>query len=418
MPVLKLKIPPPHRGQRRVRKGQRRFNVLCCGRRWGKTAFMLDQAIAQPGGVLDRLPVAWFAPTYKMLLEPWREALKILEPAIVETNVQERRIEIVGGGSLTFWSLQDPDGPRGRKYALALIDEAAKVRKLRDTWTRTIRPTLTDYRGGAWFSSSPLGRNDFYELFHDAAQPDKARLWARFREPTLGNPFILPEEIEDARADMTELDFAQEYLAKFVDFGGTSIKRDWIEYGDPSDDGWGESDLVTVAGVDLAISKKTTADWTAVVILSMSPDKRIYIRHAERRRLAFHEILAFVRSIASPERDWSLSSILIEDVAFQIAVVQELIRETKLPVRPYSPQRAETGVARKDKVARFGIIETRFSQDIFRLSETVPDSFVSELLSFPNGEHDDYCDALVAAFSALHPVTARRYAVADPRAIQ
>jgi len=35
MPTLTL--PKPHAGQQQVIDGSKRFNVLCCGRRWGKT---------------------------------------------------------------------------------------------------------------------------------------------------------------------------------------------------------------------------------------------------------------------------------------------------------------------------------------------------------------------------------------------
>jgi hypothetical protein len=33
----KVTLPMPHGGQQQVIDGAKRFNVLCCGRRWGKT---------------------------------------------------------------------------------------------------------------------------------------------------------------------------------------------------------------------------------------------------------------------------------------------------------------------------------------------------------------------------------------------
>ena len=72
MPRLTLTLPEPHTGQQAVIDGARRFNVLVCGRRFGKTTLGLDRCVAPE--VLS-YPVAWFAPSYKMLLEVWREAV-------------------------------------------------------------------------------------------------------------------------------------------------------------------------------------------------------------------------------------------------------------------------------------------------------------------------------------------------------
>ena len=122
--TIRLKVSKPHPAQRQVMKGEKRFNVLSCGRRFGKTRFALLRSLPV---TLAAKPVAYFAPTYKMLTEFWRDAVEMYKPVITEVNKAEHSFRIMGGGSFHMWSLDSADTVRGRKYALALIDEAAMV---------------------------------------------------------------------------------------------------------------------------------------------------------------------------------------------------------------------------------------------------------------------------------------------------
>jgi hypothetical protein len=64
MSEITLTLPRPHAGQRRIIAEARRFNFICCGRRFGKTVFGNDRLI---GPALEGYPVAWASPTHKML---------------------------------------------------------------------------------------------------------------------------------------------------------------------------------------------------------------------------------------------------------------------------------------------------------------------------------------------------------------
>ncbi len=193
----------------------RRFNVLDCGRRWGKTVLGIDLAIEV---ALAGHPVGWFAPEYRYLSEAWRDAVKHLIPYTVRSNVTEHRIELTSGGTIEMWSLDGGNGGRSRKYARAIVDEAAMVPDLLRIWNDAIRPTLTDLKGDGWFLSTPNGRNDFWQMYQyglDALRED----WKCWQMPTSTNPFIDPAEIEAARLEMPEQSFAQEYLAEFLEGG-------------------------------------------------------------------------------------------------------------------------------------------------------------------------------------------------------
>jgi hypothetical protein len=146
--TLTINLPEPHAGQQRVIDEAQRFNALQCGRRFGKTTLGLDRLIAT---ALQGDPAAWFAPTYKLLSEVWREAKAVLAPLQPSITEQERRIGLITNGVLDFWSLDMPDAGRGRKYKRVVVDEAGLVRNLEAAWNESIRPTLADLKGDAWF---------------------------------------------------------------------------------------------------------------------------------------------------------------------------------------------------------------------------------------------------------------------------
>jgi len=203
--------------QQKVLNESKRFNVLCCGRRWGKTKLSEELLLAPDednNGSLNGYPVAYFAPTYKMLMEVWRAVVNICQPITESKSEVEKRLQLIGGGIIEFWSLDSPDTIRGRKYKRVVVDEAATVTNLKYSWTEVIRPLLTDLKGDAWFLSTPKGKNNY---FYDLSQNiDKYADWTFTQMPTVTNPYIDPAEVEEARLQLDPLTFAQEYLASFI----------------------------------------------------------------------------------------------------------------------------------------------------------------------------------------------------------
>jgi len=164
---------------------------------------------------LDGKRAAWFAPTYKQLVEVWRVVADKLEPVTRRRSEQEHRLELVTGGVIDMWSLDSPDTARGRAYHLVVVNEAAAVAGLQDAWEQVIRPTLSDYSGGAWFLSTPRGFN-YFKALYDRGQDPEQREWRSWTFPTTANPFIAPSEIEAAKGELPEQAFSQEYLAAFI----------------------------------------------------------------------------------------------------------------------------------------------------------------------------------------------------------
>ena len=198
----------------------RRFNVVCCGRRFGKSTLGINRLTP----ALEGYPVAWFSPTYGMLTEIWRETKNAYHPLTVRKDESRRRLELSTGGVIEFWSLENFDAVRGRKYKHVVVDEAAMVRYLQEAWQAVVRPTLTDFEGSADFFSTPKGMNFFKTLYDWGQDPARAD-WMSWQMPTLANPYIKPSEIESARLDQPERTFAQEYLAQFLDDAGGVFRR-------------------------------------------------------------------------------------------------------------------------------------------------------------------------------------------------
>lgn len=250
-----------HEGQRLVKQEARRFNVIDCGRRWGKTWLGQDLTI-EP--LLAGKPVGWFSPNYKMLLEVWRELSNFYAPITARLSQTERRIEIISGGVLEMWSLENTDAGRSRKYARLICDEVGLVAKLDEIWNDAIRPTLTDLKGDAWFLSTPKGRNYFWTLYQRGQDPEEPD-WVSWQMPTADNPFMDPGEIEAARRQLPERSFKQEYLAEFIEDGGgvfrgvERVVRPGVRAHIPAMPGRSYS-----MGVDLA----RLEDFTAITVLN------------------------------------------------------------------------------------------------------------------------------------------------------
>ena len=374
--IINIDLPKLHINQQHIKKNLKRFNTICCGRRFGKNILLEDIIVED---VLKGHRVAHMEPTYKMVSEVWRDLLRLLRPIITRANSSEMRMEFITGGTLEFWSLENYDSIRGRKYHLITINEAAMFRYLKEAWNEVIRPTLTDYKGRAIFLSTPKGDNFFKELF-DRGYNAKMEDWANFRYTSYDNPKLDGSEIDVAREELPEIEFRQEYLAEFVTADGTLLREKFIKYFDLDTINLKELDIVMA--VDLAISQKTTADYSAIVVMGRNKETgNIYVMDVYRDKIKFNDI---IKSIKFYAEKWNPKVIGIEAVQAQAYVVQELIRTTQLNIKALHPD--------KDKVTRFQAIQARFENGLVYIENNIIKEYTKELLAFPIGEHDDMVD--------------------------
>jgi hypothetical protein len=267
-----------HWAQEEVIAQALRFNVLMCGRRWGKTE-VIKEVLIDPA--LDGFPVGYFTPDYKTLVEVWEAILNALGKTVARSNATERRIEIITGGVIEMWTLDNPNAGRSRKYKVVVIDEAQLVANLSRKWRMSLRPTLLDYQGSAWFVGSALSDTDFAGLFEHAGKPQNAGKWMRWQRPTSENPYIPASELEEARAEATEDEYKQEYEAQLIP-GGAGVFRHIARAIDAYNREYGpmaESylDLPTERPYQFSTDLGSDQDWTVTVVWDAEYRLPVYI---------------------------------------------------------------------------------------------------------------------------------------------
>ena len=371
---VRVTLPRPHPAQERILHDHGRFNVLVCGRRFGKTVLLLNRLIRP---ALAGQPVAWFAPSEKYFDEVWREAVRTLGDTIARADLQKKRIELHTGGVLDFWTLHNTDDPgRGRMYATVAIDEAAIAPRLERQWTEAIRPTLTDLVGDAWFASTPKGANYFKTLADRVGDG-----WRSWQLPTTENPHILASEVEAARRELPNAVFRQEYLAEFVtDFGAVFKAATYYDPAELPADGFREA-----TGADFAYTSKA-GDWT-VFITGRLKDGVLYVTDLYREQ---HESTVWaerLRSVPSP----------FAFIGGQESGIADFLR------KDYGV-RLQTQRALTDKLARAMPAVTSWNRGEIRLPARAPitTTIESELLSFTGDNRVDAHDDIVDAIAALH----------------
>lgn len=262
---------------------------------------------------------------------------------------------------------------------LLILDEAAAIP---DELYGAVRPMLAVSRGRLVLMSTPRGEQGF---FFDTWTKSKG--WEKIEVPWQQCPRIDPAFIEEERLERGNAWVAQEYECQFIGAGATRIQRAWLKYEDRTPP---QPQLNISLGVDLAISEKETADYTAGAVMGRDREGILHVLDVQRIRGSFSEQITFISQMAAK---WKPSIVAIEEVNYQKALIQQLSAQTSLNVRGVKPI--------SDKVSRFAPLEARYELGQIYHNRSLPPEFESELLSFPVGAHDDQCDALAYAFQAL-----------------
>jgi predicted phage terminase large subunit-like protein len=144
------------------------------------------------------------------------------------------------------------------------------------------------------------------------------------------------------------------------------------------------TDLRRFATVDLAASIRTTADYSVVGSFAVTPDNKLLVLEIDRARREGPDLVPAMQRAVSK---WDLSTIWVERVGFQLALIQEASRKG-LPVRELTPDR--------DKVARAlpATAALESGRVLLPRHASWTKDFEAEVLSFPIGQHDDQVDVL------------------------
>lgn len=320
--------------------------------------------------------------------------LKALAQQIPGTAKSEvnRLIEFPSGGFAQVKSADKPESLRSEGLDGVIVDEAAHIRKFAEVWEQSLRPALSDRRGGAWFISTPKGFNDFWELFKrgDPESADYQADWRSFHFPTWDNPFIEPQEIADAQRDLPALVFRQEYGAEFVQLAGALFKREYFQITEelPSVGRW-------VRSWDLAASTKTSASYTVGARVGLMDNGTLVIADVIRGRWEWPDALRVIANTA--RADGPAVTQGVEDVGTQKGMYQLLLREPTLVDLSFVPVRPPA-----DKITRASPWLARAEQGkLLMVRGAWNAAFVDECCAFPESTHDDQVDAVSGAVQML-----------------
>lgn len=231
----KLGFKPHSDGQREYVYSTARFNIPCCGRRWGKSL-----------GAGHRVTYKTFVPeSYNWIVGPtyslgekefrvvWRDFEKLGLMKYCRKSYAAKQGDMVirtpWGSVLEVKSAEKQDGLLGEGLYHACMSEAA--RHSMNTWEQYIEPALSDMRGSADFPSTPKGYNWYhgiYMLGQHGGDPSNYKSW---QFPSWTNPIRFPggkndPEIIRIRVTVSNAYFDQEYGAKFTSFVG-QIYEEW-----------------------------------------------------------------------------------------------------------------------------------------------------------------------------------------------
>lgn len=236
----------PHAGQRPIHRSRARHRVCSCGRRFGKSIIggheLYKEAIATRF-VRARLEETgkrrefWIVgPEYSDSEKEFRTVYNALRSrdapfdrpgTYYNAHDSDMQISMYGGKFIIIGkSAKHPERLVGEGLNGVIMAEAAKQREW--NWTKFIRPMLADFGGWSLFTSTPEGKNWFYDLWMRGQSEEDAE-WESWRMPSWRNPIVYPKgardgEILSLRRDLSEETFNQEIGARFTEFVGRVFK--------------------------------------------------------------------------------------------------------------------------------------------------------------------------------------------------
>lgn len=209
---------------------------------------------------------------------------------------------------------------------------------------------------------------------------------------------------EERQKAANEYAWQREYLLNIVPAEDQVIDPAWIQYYDEIPprvqvyrDETYMTNLEVRIGVDLAISKRDTADYTTMVpalLYERSKGYDIYILpKIINKRLSFPETVETCKVVNDSYKsikEWNGPVFVIEDVAYQSALPQQLKAEGITRIHTVKPGNA-------DKRTRLMLTANLIKTGAVKFPREGAEQLIQQIVHFGVEKHDDLADA----FSAL-----------------
>ena len=212
---MEVTIPyEPRPLQEKIHNELKRFNVICCHRRFGKTVFAINHLIMTACEIRNAR-LAYIAPTYRQgkavaydYLKEYTDPLMKLGGKRHET---ELKVDLWNGSRIQIFGSDNPDALRGLGFDGVVMDEFALMAPR--TWTEVVRPAVSDKLGYVIFIGTPMGHNQFWDVY-DLAKRIGGDWYAKLYRAS-ETEIIPAEELKSARETMPHDQFEQEYECSF-----------------------------------------------------------------------------------------------------------------------------------------------------------------------------------------------------------
>lgn len=203
--------------------------------------------------------------------------------------------------------------------------------------------------------------------------------------------FKTQEDINTLRASIgTDSAWYREYLLRIISDADRLVHPEWIQYYDTLPDEEGNDFNYTATGIDLAISQKESADYTAMVsakIFGNGDKLRIYILpHPVNERLSFPETYELAKNLSKDLGNGQYTKLFIEEVGYQSALIQSLSN--------YGLPAEGVKVSGQDKRSRLALITHLIKQGkVLFPKGSQAEELIMQLTGFGIEKHDDLADA-------------------------
>ena len=189
----------------------KRFGVMVCHRRWGKTVLAVSRLCIHAGASGEMYRGAYIAPTYRQAKDvAWDYLRKIAISAGAKVNESELRVDFPNGARIRLYGAENPDSLRGLNLCDVVFDEVAQMPM--SVWTEIVLPMIVSTKGRALFLGTPKGKNALLTIWEQAG---KSGDWVRLMFRASETKFFTEDSLGQARRSMSEDEFEQEYECSF-----------------------------------------------------------------------------------------------------------------------------------------------------------------------------------------------------------
>ena len=212
---MKIVIPyKPREHQKAVHNKLKRFNVLVCHRRFGKTVLCINELLKRAmQNTLTRPRYYYLAPTYSMAKRTAWDYVKEYTGVLPDVTYHETelRADLPNGARIQLLGCERPDSLRGLYIDGVVLDEVAQMPPR--LWTEVIRPALSDRNGFMIAIGTPQGHNSFHKLYDHALHQENDWYAETFKASE--TDIISELELNEAKALMPEEVYQSEFECSF-----------------------------------------------------------------------------------------------------------------------------------------------------------------------------------------------------------